>query len=274
MDPLSLSLLAGGSVVSGGLGALGSYLSSQQQLQAAQKAQGAITNAYNTATSYQQPYQQAGLQGLSQLQQGNFGTAVPGQYQGGQAPTYTAPTFNFQQQPGYQFQLQQGQNAALSSAAGRGAGLSGATLKALSTYGTGVANQSYGQDYDQYMQGRQQGANEYNTQLGQFNQNRQFGAGQQQQQYENANQQQMQRYGQAANLSGIGQQAAGTLGQMATGYGNNLAGLYGQAGNAQAAGTMGTMQGLGQIGSGLSSMGMLNGLQGRGNNNTGYGGSL
>lgn len=61
-------------------------------------------------------------------------------------PGYT-PMVNslrdLQQTPGYQFQLQQGQQSALNSAAARGSLLSGGSLKALERFGQGLASTSY-----------------------------------------------------------------------------------------------------------------------------------
>jgi hypothetical protein len=266
VDPLSLALLAGGQAISGIAGGISSYKAAQNQLKAAKQAQGELTSSYNRARGYQTPYQAAGLTGLERLRADEgYDVSVPGQYQTTeQQPTYTAPEFNYEQEPGYQFALQQGQNAALTSAAGRGAGLSGATLKALARYGTGLAQQDYGNAYNRYMQGRQQAHNEYQGDLGQYNLNRAFGANQAQQQYANLAEQAQQRYGRASNLAGIGQQAAGNLSSLASAYGQNLAGLYGQRGNVQAAGTMGVGQAVGNIGTGLAQAGTLYGLAGGG----------
>lgn len=267
MDPLTLSLLVGGgaSLIGGGINALSANAASKRQVEAADRAKEAVTSSYNTATGYQQPYLQAGGQGLNQLLTGNYDVNAPGAYQSQeQQPGWQAPQFNFQQDPGQKFAMQQGLGAVMGSAAGRGAGLSGGTLKALQQYGTGLAGQQYGDAFNRYMQGRQQGFGEYQTGLGQYNLNRQFGAGQQQQAYENLNQQALQRYGRAAGLAGMGQQAAGTLGQMATEYGGNLAGIYGQRGNAQAAGAMGIGQGIGGGISNIGQMAMLAGMMGGG----------
>jgi hypothetical protein len=262
MAPLLLGgLMAGGQAIGGIAGAIASNAASKRQVAAADKAMGAISTSYDKAQGYQQPYATAGLQGLGQLQNNNYNVATPGIYQPGeQQPQYQADQFNYQQSPGYNFALQQGQNAVTTSAAGRGAALSGATLKALSKFGTGLAQQDYGNEFNRYMQGRQQNAAEYNTQLGQYNTNRTFGAGQQQQDYLNRNQQSTQGYGRAFDLAGIGQSAANNLGTMATNYGDSLAGLYGQRGNAQAAGIMGVGQGINQIGQGISSGMNLAGL--------------
>ena len=265
MDPLTIGAMLGGQAISGGLGALGSYLSAKEQRKAADRAAGVLGSSYNKAEGYQQPYMQAGQVGLDRMLNGNYDVAVPGAYQSSeQQPTYTADQFNFQQDPGYQFQLQQGLGAITGSAAGHGAGLSGATQKALMKYGTGLANQSYGDAFNRYMQGRQQNFGEFQTGLGQYNTNRAFGAGQQQQGYENANQQATQRYGRASDLGQMGQAAANNLGTLASNYGSNMAGLYGQQGNSNAAGQMGMMQGFGQIGQGISQAGTLAALYGKG----------
>lgn len=54
----------------------------------------------------------------------------------------------FQTSPGYQFAFDQGTRAVDSSAASRGMLNSGATLKALTEYGQGMANQEFGNYYN------------------------------------------------------------------------------------------------------------------------------
>lgn len=262
MDPLTLGIMAGvsgaGQIGSGLIGGYYADKAAKRQMAAADKAKGAITDSYNTAQGYQQPYLQAGNVGLDRMMNTNYDVATPGIYQSAeQQPTYRADQFNFQKDPGYDFQMQQGQNAVLGSAAGRGAGLSGATLKALTKYGTGLANQSYGDSFDRYMRGRQENASDYRTNLGQYNINRGFGADQLQQDYMNRNQQAVQGYGRASDLGQIGYGAAGNLSNMATGYGDSIASLYGQRGNAEAAGLMGKGQGFSNALGGLSSAASL-----------------
>lgn len=61
------------------------------------------------------------------------------------APAQTTAYGQFQTDPGYQFQLGQGIQAIdRSNAARTGGGVTGGTLKALQRYGTGLADQSYG----------------------------------------------------------------------------------------------------------------------------------
>lgn len=55
---------------------------------------------------------------------------------------------DFQRDPGYDFRMREGNRAIENSAAARGMQLSGATLKALQRYGQDMASQEYGAAYD------------------------------------------------------------------------------------------------------------------------------
>jgi hypothetical protein len=146
--------------------------------------------------------------------------------------------------PGYQFQLQQGQQALQRSAAAKGLLNSGATLKGLDRYSQGLAATQYQNAWD-----RNQAlyANKWNR-LGQ--------------------------------LSGVGQSSAQNLGGIGTSYANAMSELYGAQGNAQAAGILGMTGGMasatrsagnmmtmglgGMMGGGGGMGGMLSGLMGGG----------
>ncbi len=116
--------------------------------------------------------------------------------------------------PAYQFQLKQGQQALDRSAAARGMGASGAQMKAAQEYGQGLASQQYDKEY-----------NRANSEFTDY-------------------------YNRLAGLSQGGQQAASTLGnygnQYATSGSNTLGSLggylqnnLGQAANARASGYIG-----------------------------------
>lgn len=94
---------------------------------------------------------------------------------------------DFQADPGYQFRLQQGQQALARSAAARGGALGGGSLRALTRYSQGVASDEYGRAFDRY----------------------------------NANQ--TNRYNRLASLAGLGQTSANMTGQ----YGMNAANQMG-----------------------------------------------
>jgi hypothetical protein len=112
---------------------------------------------YNQTRNDQAPYRQAGytaLNSIGQQQANGTGFAAP----------FTQS--NFQSDPGYQFQLQQGNDAIERSAASRGGLLSGAAGKALAGYTTGLANTTYGDAYNRYLQTSNQQFNQLATVAG------------------------------------------------------------------------------------------------------------
>lgn len=171
--------------------AAGANKAAQQQIAAGRDAQQQIRDYSTKAAGYQEPYYQQGVKDYETL--GNM-------VRGGQ---FGMQDYNFQADPGYQFRLQQGSNSINASAASRGTGLSGATLKALQRYGQNFAS------------------NEYNNA------------------YNRAYQQKLNNYDQWNNLAGYGTSAAANLSNIATSAGNQIAGLTTDIGNARASGTMG-----------------------------------
>jgi hypothetical protein len=243
MDPLTLYALgqAGSTAVQGISGA---YAANQQrvaardQLRAAGRAQGAITGAYDKAQGYQQPYLQAGQEGLKRMMSGDFNTQVPGEAQ--MPGEYQPGQFNYNQyqDPGTQFRMQQGTEAINTAAGGQGSRLSGATLKALAKFGQNLGSQEYGAAYGRFNQDQNRNLQGYQTNLGRANdiwgQNKDI--------YTMGNQQQTQRYGRATDLGQMGQGAANNMSDMATAYGGDLAGLYGVQGQIQAQGRLAPAQ--------------------------------
>jgi hypothetical protein len=232
-----------------------------QQQAAIQQAGGQIGKYYGQAQQQYQPYSQMGLQatqGLQQgLQTGEYNLPAYQQYTGGgTAPTapanayatYQAPQFNYQQSPGYQAQLNQGQQAIQSQAGGAGQFFSGATQKALARYGTGLAAQDYQNMFNNYVNQRNFGyQNLMNTQgqqnlnyelgLGQYNTNRQFGAQQNLLGYQAGVAGQQNRYQQQANLANMGYKSAGDIADLYRNQGIGQAALSLMGGQAQAATT-------------------------------------
>lgn len=153
-----LGAIGGASLGSDPSSAGGVLSSITDPLTGASATQGAIdaqTAATNNANLTQQqifnqeqqnaaPYQQAGLSGLAQLQ-----SAMP-------QLTSQFNMSDFQQDPGYQFQLQQGNQALQQSAAAKGQLNSGGTLKALDQYSQGLASQDYQDAYNRFTQSQQQ----------------------------------------------------------------------------------------------------------------------
>jgi len=107
---------------------------------------------YGDQTQRFDPFYQFGQAGISGLQ-----NALNSQ------PTYQA--YNHTADPGYQYMLDQSQNAIQGSAAANGGLFSGATLQALQSNATGLASQDYNQGFARHQQiyGNQQ--NEYQNRL-------------------------------------------------------------------------------------------------------------
>jgi hypothetical protein len=223
---------------------------------------------YGDMTAGLDPYKAAGTYGLDQLQS--------------KAGTFAFNPKDLENEPGYQFQLQQGMKALQNSAAGRGMLQSGAALKSAIGYEQGLAGTSY--------------QNAYNRALSTFNTNQQ-------------GYQTLANLGQTANSQGI--QAGGIYGGQLTslaGLGSNAnmqgasllsntalqgneyignaqmsgaradADLITGAGNAQAAGTMGSANAWGGALNGVGNAAMMYGLSkmkngGGGSGNYGFGGN-
>jgi hypothetical protein len=263
------ALSGGGSILSGILGSNAAETAAQEQEAAqqqvfnttAQAVQGGqanvganvgIANQYlGNASSLYSPY----------IQQGQAATNSIQNLINGQGSNLNTP-FSFTQadlpnSPGYQFTLQQGQQAIQRAAAAQGGLFSSGTLKSLASYTTGTANQYFDDAYNQA--------------LGTYNTNT------------NTALQKISSLQNLANLGYSGTSAqAGLAGQQATNslqgaeFGSQL-GLEGaQAeggaltaqGNAAAAGTIGSTNALTQgiagatnaVGSGLTLQGLISSL--------------
>ena len=165
---------------------------------------------YNTEQQQLAPWLQAGTQALGELN-------------GGQLPAFQAPTGATEQNdPGYQFRLQQGKAALDNSAAAKGGVLGGNEATALEQYGQNYASNEYSNVYNRAM-------NNYNTNvLGPYNRLSALANVGQQAQASGAQQ------GQAAasNIAGINANAGAQIGQNINNAGAATASGYVSAGNA------------------------------------------
>jgi hypothetical protein len=184
--------MSGVATAIGGSALLGAVTSSN----AANTQAGAINSANNlnasefaTQQKNEAPYQAAGVQALGQLQNPAFEQNFNAQM--------------FQQSPGYQFSLQQGQNALNAANAATGNQVSGAGLAALSNYNVGSANNEYQQAFNNY-QTQQQG-----------------------------------NFGRLATIAGMGAGANAQSNAAAQNYGNQTSSNMVGAGNAAAASQIG-----------------------------------
>lgn len=247
--PLVGSIVSGiGSLFGGLFGGNAASKASEQYIKALQQAQQSLQGSEDKGLANYQPYLQGGAQAEGTLSQM---LATPGQ--GLLTPwtqQFTAPTAQqAEQTPGYQFQLQQGENALQNSAAARGGLLSGRTLGDMNNYAQGVASTNYQNVFNNALTQYQSAHNTF-----QNNQNN--------------------TYQRLMGMSGQGLNAAGGAGQLISGIGGDIASLYGQQGAARAAGTMGAANAYGSIIPGIGNAIMNYGLMGSLRNmNPGGGGS-
>lgn len=211
-----------------------------QQAQSAADAQQQQMQMFNMQRQTLQPYTDFGKANTGALQQFLDSGTLGEQFQ-------FAPTMEqLAQTPGYQFQLQQGEQALNQQMAAKGLNLSGAQARGINQFAQGLAGTTYQQQYQ--------------NALTNFLTNRQ---GKQLQ------------LGALENAVNLGENAAANVGQGALATGQNVSNLTVGAGNAQAAGTIGSAN---AISGGLQSAGsnallyqMLNGGGGGGASPTIYG---
>jgi len=275
------------------------------------------------ATGIYQPYQDIGkeyTQGLARDVKGGAYDVTPyqayrpteaqpgvGGY-GTQPGDYQTPEFNYQRDPGYQAQLQAGNQQLQSAAGGAGMLLSGATQKALARYGVGLAAQDYQNAFNRYTNQRDFGygvyqgnLGQYNTNranaqnmyqvgLGQYNQNRAFGAGENLANYNARNQQSANRFNRNAALGNLGMESAAPMSDILRDKYAGMANLELQEGGVGAATANQMAQSVGGLTNELSNMfggneggggggggmnlGSLGGMLGGGGGSTGGMGSM
>jgi hypothetical protein len=136
-----------GSVISGVLGAGSSLLGGSEASSAAKSSANEQLQMYNTTRGDLSPYNTIGQTAATNAL--NLATGSPtggGTDYVSQAAANMPGTLTqaqLEQTPGYQFNLSQGLKAAQSAAASRGLGVSGASLKGAATYATGLADNTY-----------------------------------------------------------------------------------------------------------------------------------
>lgn len=209
---------AGASVASSKIASGAAKTAAGQQAQSAQNALDFQGKVFDTQQANSKPYQEAGVSSLGMLmdalKSGKFGFGS-----NGAVPTFSAPTLEeARATPGYQFAHEQGTAGVLKGAAAAGGAISGGTLRALDTFGTGLADSTYGNRFAQSIQGYQANLNGYQTQL----------------------QRQAQEYQQLFAPAQLGQNAASGINNTGSGVAQNVGNLMTQQGNAQAAGTVGS----------------------------------
>lgn len=193
----------------------------------------------------QMPWLEAGKGALGQLQNhidkapgfdDKWGGRIEEAYTNGQLTGGLDPS-KFQTDPSYQFRKQEGMDGLQSSAAAGGGLLSGAALKSLNRYNSDLASQEYG---NAWQRDQAEKNNLFNV-LG----------GNRSQDYQLFSNEDSRKYNQYANMAGVGQQTANTLGQFGAQNALNQGNAAINGANAQANALIGAAgaktQGMGNI---------------------------
>lgn len=179
------------------------------QAAAAKQANDTTWKMYDQGRKDMEPWRAAGAKSLGELS-GQMGDL---------SRSFTMT--DFQQDPGYQFRMDEGQKALERGAAAKGGLMGGGTLKALSRYGQDFAS------------------NEYTNAYNRFNNDRD------------------QRFNKLSNLAGVGQSSAGQIANSGNQAGQQVAQNQIGVGNAQAANSMAQSNRLGNMigqGAGIAAM--------------------
>jgi len=232
---LPIALLAGGAlsaaggVTSAALGSNAAQTAAGEQVAEQEKALQFQEQVWSQQQANQAPFIGAGQQSIASLMAalGN-GTFGPGSL--GPVPTapgaFVPPTLEqAQATPGYEFTQQQGEKGILEGSAAAGGAISGGTLKSLDTFNTNLANNTYGQIYNQALQGYSANLAQYGSQL----------AG-----YQTAQGAQQQAFQQLATPAAIGEGATVNLSNAGSSASSTIAQLMQAIGASQAAGTVGS----------------------------------
>lgn len=197
----------GGAVVGGVATTISGNKAANAQKDAAAMSTAEQQREFDATQANLKPFRDAGVSVLPQLQSG---LAPGGEFN----RNFTMADFNAD--PGYQFRMDQGQQALERSAAAGGGLLSGGTGKALEQYGQNFASNEYSNAYNRF------------------------------------NNDQSTRFNRLSALAGTGQTATNTLGALGAQTASNIGENYLQAGNAQAAAYVGQGN---AINNGVSSLG-------------------
>lgn len=228
-DPISAIAMAAATIGGGIMSSNASKSAANTQANAARYSADLQQNQFDQTRASLQPFINSGYGAQTSLNN-LLGIGTPsdqGTY-GSLMKPFGADEFQKYQDPGYQFQLQQGQNALQNSQAAGSGVLSGAALKDLVGYNQGMANTAYQNAFGRYMSQNDATYNRLSSLLG---------VG------ENA----------AAGVGNIGAQTASSIGNTLT-----------SGANAQAAGQIGSANAYSGALGNMSSMYMMNKMFGGG----------
>lgn len=222
--PWGFAIAAGGAIIGGAIQGNAATSAANTQAGAANNATATQLQMFDQTQANLKPFIGSGTNALSTLNS-QLGIGANGAFNPNAPLVKPFSATQYQQSPGYAWQMSQGIDAVQNSASAAGGIHGGNTLKALTTFGQGLANTDYQQAYQNYVQ------------------------------------QQQQQYGMLNNLVGSGQNAAAGLGGISQQVGGQVGSNIIGAGNALAAGQIGAAN---ATTGGLNSLAQLGGLYGNG----------
>ena len=204
MPSAAIAIPAVATVGSALIGSRASRDAASQQQQAASQASDVQRDIFERQVELQAPFREAGLSGQNRLLEllGIGGDKNVADF--GKYATAEFGADKFQADPSYAFRMSEGMKALERSAAARGGLLSGATLKGIQRYGQDLASTEYQNAFNRFQAERAGTLNPFQA------------------------------------LAGTAQSSANVLGQQAGVLGQQLGSNIIGAGNAQAAGTIGS----------------------------------
>lgn len=217
-------LSAAGGIASSIIGSKAAGKASDQQVAQEDKALAVQQQALDYTKGVEAPFVNAGTSSLSglmdSLKNGTFG---PGSLPSLNLQPFTLPTAeDAAKTPGYQFALNQGEQGVSRQAAAAGGAFTGGTLKAGANFAEGLASNTYQNTVQNALAGYQTNTN---AQL---------------QQYQAELAKQAQEYQQLITPVTIGQNAASGTASNVANLSNSIGQTYGNIGQSQAAGTVGS----------------------------------
>lgn len=211
MGDVGRAAQAGASVADAAISASAAKYGADLQAQAAANSLAFNQSVYNDTKANQAPYVAAGQTAINNL---SAETAPGGSLNTPWSTPFSFSGVNLQNDPAYQFDLDQGTQAMQRSAAAQGGLVSGGALKDLNNYAQGYASNQYQQSYQNALSNYQTAYNVFeNNQANSFNRQ--------------------------AAVAGIGQTSTNYLGSAGQGAAANYANVAQTGAAGQAAGMVG-----------------------------------
>ena len=146
-------MVAAAVIGAGVVGAVGSSMAAGKQADGQKQASDTQLGMFDTITKQQQPFRQAGVNATNKLSD-MLGTSgkTDAQGYGSLASNFTPADFQANKDPGYDFQLKQGESAVRNADTPNAGALSGGTLKDLMSFNQGMASTGYNNAFNRFQQ--------------------------------------------------------------------------------------------------------------------------